>query len=189
MLFTRAQLQPGENVLVLAAGSGVGSAAIGRQIFRCRVIATAGNEELAKASESAPTKSSTIHNGNLGRSPPAHRETWRGCVVEHVAMATGTTASRACAAGGRWSPAEPLLVTSQIRPPLSFFSPPTLGPRLLHGHQGRTPYRPTNSVAQGRPSCLPLLDKVRPLHGCATARDYLREYAKRFGKVVLTVPS
>lgn len=53
MLVTRAQLRPGEDVLVHAAGSGVGS--IGIQIARllgARVIATAGSDDkLAKARE------------------------------------------------------------------------------------------------------------------------------------------
>src|SRR5690242_2246326 len=53
MLMGRAQLQPGEDVLVLAAPSGVGMAAIQiAKLFQCRVIATAGNEEkLAKGRE------------------------------------------------------------------------------------------------------------------------------------------
>lgn len=53
MLVTRANVQPGEDVLVHAAGSGVGS--IGIQLAKlrgARVIATAGSEEkLAKAGE------------------------------------------------------------------------------------------------------------------------------------------
>ena len=53
MLVTRANLQPGEDVLIHAAGSGVGS--LGIQIARlrvARVIATASSEEkLAKARE------------------------------------------------------------------------------------------------------------------------------------------
>jgi NADPH:quinone reductase-like Zn-dependent oxidoreductase len=53
MLWTRAQVQPGETVLVHAAGSGVGS--IGIQIAKlrgARVIATAGSDEkLEKARE------------------------------------------------------------------------------------------------------------------------------------------
>ena len=53
MLVTRANLQPGEDVLIHAAGSGVGS--LGIQIARlrgARVIATAGSDEkLAKAKE------------------------------------------------------------------------------------------------------------------------------------------
>ena len=53
MLMARARLQPGEDVLVLAASSGVGSAAIQiAKMFQCRVIATAGGEEkMARARE------------------------------------------------------------------------------------------------------------------------------------------
>jgi len=46
MLMARAKLQPGEDVLVLSASSGVGMAAIQiAKMFQCRVIATAGNLE------------------------------------------------------------------------------------------------------------------------------------------------
>jgi NADPH:quinone reductase-like Zn-dependent oxidoreductase len=53
MLVTRANVQPGENVLVHAAGSGVGSLAIQIAKLRgARVIATASTEDkLAKAKE------------------------------------------------------------------------------------------------------------------------------------------
>ena len=58
MLVTRANVQPGEDVLIHAAGSGVGS--IGIQIAKlrgARVIATASSEDkLAKAKNWAPTK-------------------------------------------------------------------------------------------------------------------------------------
>jgi NADPH:quinone reductase-like Zn-dependent oxidoreductase len=53
MLVTRAELQPGEDVLILGAGSGVGSAAIQvAKLHGARVIATAGSDAklaLAKA--------------------------------------------------------------------------------------------------------------------------------------------
>jgi len=51
MLFTRAQLRPGEDVLVIGAGSGVGSAAIQiAKAVNARVIATAGADwKLEKA--------------------------------------------------------------------------------------------------------------------------------------------
>ena len=51
MLFGRAKLQPGEDVLVIGAGSGVGSAAIQvAKLAGCRVITVAGTDEkLAKA--------------------------------------------------------------------------------------------------------------------------------------------
>lgn len=51
MLFSRANLQAGEDVLVLAASSGVGMAAIQiAKLFHCRVIATAGGpDKMARA--------------------------------------------------------------------------------------------------------------------------------------------
>src|SRR5690349_12628360 len=53
MLVGRAKIHVGQDVLVLAASSGVGSAAIQvAKLFHCRVIATAGGEaKLAKAKE------------------------------------------------------------------------------------------------------------------------------------------
>src|SRR4029077_5637487 len=53
MLVGRAGLQMGEDVLVLSASSGVGTAAIQiAKLFHCRVIATAGGpEKMAKARE------------------------------------------------------------------------------------------------------------------------------------------
>lgn len=53
MLLTAAQIKPGEDVLVLAAGSGVGSAAVQiAKMVGCRVFATASTEEkLEKAKE------------------------------------------------------------------------------------------------------------------------------------------
>jgi NADPH:quinone reductase-like Zn-dependent oxidoreductase len=46
MLISRAELQPGEDILVLGAGSGVGSAAIQiAKFFGARVLATAGSDE------------------------------------------------------------------------------------------------------------------------------------------------
>ena len=46
MLMTRAALKPGEDVLVIGAGSGVGSAAIQvAKLIGCRVIAVAGTDE------------------------------------------------------------------------------------------------------------------------------------------------
>ncbi len=53
MLFTRAGLKPGEDVLIIGAGSGVGSAAIQvAKLANARVIATAGADwKLVKARE------------------------------------------------------------------------------------------------------------------------------------------
>src|SRR4030095_13163792 len=65
MLVTRANLQPGEDVLIHAAGSGVGS--IGIQIAKlrgARVIATAGSDDkLEKARELGADEGIKYHSG------------------------------------------------------------------------------------------------------------------------------
>ena len=46
MLVTRANIQPGQNVLIMGGGSGMGIAGIQiAKLFNCDVIATAGNKE------------------------------------------------------------------------------------------------------------------------------------------------
>jgi len=104
MLMTRARLQPGEDVLILSASSGVGSAAIQiAKLFQCRVIATAGGDpKMAKAVElgadyvidhyrediAAVVKKITVKRGV-------------DIVIEHVGMATWKKSLESLAAGGR----------------------------------------------------------------------------------------
>ena len=88
MLMARAKLQPGEDVLVLAASSGVGTCAIQiAKMLQCRVIATAGGEEkLAKARE-------------LGADFVVDH--YKGDVVGEVRRVTGKARGR-CGGGARW---------------------------------------------------------------------------------------
>jgi NADPH:quinone reductase-like Zn-dependent oxidoreductase len=104
MLITRAQLRPGEDVLVLGAGSGVGQAAIQiASTHGARVFATAGTDEkLVKArqlgahevvnhtTEDMPAKLQSLTNG-------------RGVdvVFEHVGIATWERSLKSLARGGR----------------------------------------------------------------------------------------
>jgi len=104
MLVGRAQLQVGEDVLVLAASSGVGSAAIQiARLFQCRVIATAGSEEkLAKARELGAEH--TIDHYNQDIAAEVKKITGRrgvDVVVEHVGVATWNKSLESLAPGGR----------------------------------------------------------------------------------------
>jgi NADPH:quinone reductase-like Zn-dependent oxidoreductase len=104
MLIGRAQLQPGEDVLVLAASSGVGSAAIQiARLFQCRVIATAGGEEkLAKARELGAEH--VIDHYAQDIAAEVKRITGRrgvDVVVEHVGVATWSNSLQSLAPGGR----------------------------------------------------------------------------------------
>ena len=103
MLFYRAHLQPAEEVLVIAAGSGVGSAAI--QIAKAtgaRVIATAGSQpKLAKAKTLGADKV-LLHEGDFAREVK-RLTNGRGVdvVFEHVGAATWDQSVYSLAVGGR----------------------------------------------------------------------------------------
>jgi NADPH:quinone reductase-like Zn-dependent oxidoreductase len=104
MLMARARLQPGEDVLVLAASSGVGSAAIQvARMFQCRVIATAGGDaKLAKARELGADY--VIDHYRQDISAEVKRITGKrgvDVVVEHVGVATWPKSLESLAPGGR----------------------------------------------------------------------------------------
>jgi NADPH:quinone reductase-like Zn-dependent oxidoreductase len=104
MLMGRAKLQPGEDVLVLGAASGVGSAAIQiAKMFQCRVIATAGGDaKLARARELGADHTIDPYRQDIAaevRTLTARRGV--DVVVEHVGAATWPRSLKALAAGGR----------------------------------------------------------------------------------------
>jgi NADPH:quinone reductase-like Zn-dependent oxidoreductase len=186
MLVHRAQLQPGEDVLILAAGSGVGSAAIQiAKFFGCRVIATAGSDEkIAKAKHLGADE--VIHHGIMPISKEVRRLTNnRGVDIafEHVGAATWTeslkslaTAGRLVTCGATTGPDAKLDIRFLFTRQLSI-----LGSYMGTKDELRTVLK---LVAQGR--LAPVVDKIWPLHECATAHHYL-ENSKQFGKVVLTI--
>ncbi len=186
MLVNRAQLQPGEDVLILAAGSGVGSAAIQiAKFFGCRVIATAGNDEkIAKARQLGADE--VIHHGIMPIAKEVRRLTNnRGVdvVFEHVGEATWSesvkslaTAGRLVTCGATTGPDAKLDIRFLFTRQLSI-----LGSYMGTKDELRTVLK---LVAQGR--LAPVVDKIWPLHECATAHNYL-EKSKHFGKVVLTI--
>ncbi|HKE06632.1 MAG TPA: zinc-binding dehydrogenase [Candidatus Acidoferrum sp.] len=187
MLINRAQLQPGEDVLVLAAGSGVGSAAIQiAKFFGARVIATAGTEEkLAKAKELGADE--VIHHGIMPISKEVKQLTrGRGVdvVFEHVGTATWDHSVKSLAEGGR-------LVTCgattgfDAHIDIRFLFIRQLS--ILGSYMGMKSELRTvlKLVAQGR--LKPMVDKVFDLADCMAAHNYLAK-SKQFGKVVLRVP-
>jgi len=104
MLFTRAQLKPGEDVLVIGAGSGVGSAAI--QIAKAvsaRVIATAGADwKLEKAR--ALGADEVINHSRQSISGEVRRFTAKrgvDVIVEHVGAAVWDECFNSLATYGR----------------------------------------------------------------------------------------
>ncbi len=104
MLVNRAEIRPGEEVLVLGAGSGVGSAAIQvAKLFNTRVITTAGSDEkLAKARELGADE--LINHSTQDVYEEVKRLTNRrgvDVVFEHVGSATWDKSMKSLAPAGR----------------------------------------------------------------------------------------
>jgi NADPH:quinone reductase-like Zn-dependent oxidoreductase len=186
MLIARAELQPGEDVLILGAGSGVGSAAIQiAKFFGARVIATAGSDEkLAKARQLGADH--LIHHKTQKIRDEVRRITSKrgvDVVFEHVGTATWDDSLASLAPSGR-------LVTCgattgyEARVDLRFLFSRQLS--LLGSYMGTKAELHTvmKLVAAGR--LRPVVDRVFPLAEAAAAHAYL-ESGAQFGKVVLRV--
>ena len=93
MLVTRTQIRPGQTVLVLGAGSGVGTAAIqiAKKLFSATVITTAGDQKKLELARQLGADYVIDHykREDLGRSEKDHREARsrycvRTCRAGHV---------------------------------------------------------------------------------------------------------
>ena len=104
MLFSRARLQAGETVLVLAAGSGVGQAAVQlARRFQARVIATAGSEHKLERARALGAEAVIDHHRDDVVKRVKELTGHRGAdvVIEHVGAATWEKSVRCLARGGR----------------------------------------------------------------------------------------
>ena len=185
MLFYRARLQPAEDVLVIAAGSGVGSAAI--QIAKAagaRVIATAGSDpKLAKAKELGADLV-LLHRGEFAREVKKLTG-GRGVdvVFEHVGEATWDQSVYSLAVGGR-------LVTcgattgrdSKINVGYLFARQLSILGSFM-GHRAEL-FSALELFKRGL--LKPVIDTVFPLERASDAHRRL-ENREQFGKVVLKV--
>jgi NADPH:quinone reductase-like Zn-dependent oxidoreductase len=186
MLLSRAELQPGEDVLILGAGSGVGSAAIQiAKFFGARVIATASTEEKsAKATELGADYVINLKTQKI-REEVRRITGKRGVdvVFEHVGTATWDDSLASLAYAGR-------LVTCgattgyDAKFDLRILFAKQLS--LLGSYMGTKSdlHSVMRLVAAGR--FHPVIDRIFPLTEAAAAHAYL-ESGAQFGKVVLTV--
>jgi len=186
MLMGRAELQPGEDVLILGAGSGVGSAAIQiAKFFGARVIATAGSDAKLQKGKELGADHLINHKSQKIREEVRRITGKRGVdvVFEHVGTATWDESFASLAPSGR-------LVTCgattgfDARVDLRFLFSRQLS--LLGSYMGTKSELLTvmKLVAEGR--FKPVVDRVFPLAACAQAHAYL-ESGSQFGKVVLKV--
>jgi NADPH:quinone reductase-like Zn-dependent oxidoreductase len=186
MLVARAGVKAGDLVLVIAAGSGVGQAAI--QVARlhgARVIATAGSPDKLEFARNLGAEAAVNHHTEDLAAEVRRLTNKRGVdiVIEHVGEALWDKAVRCLAPGGR-------LVTCGA----------------TSGHQGRVDIRTlfvrqlsllgsymgtraemdaaVAALAEGRLRAV--VDKIFPLSAAADAHRRL-EARDHFGKIVLEV--
>jgi NADPH:quinone reductase-like Zn-dependent oxidoreductase len=186
MLVGRAELAPGEDVLVLGAGSGVGTAAIQiAKFFGARVIATAGSDEKLAKAKALGADELINHKTQKIASEVRRITAKRGVdvVFEHVGTATWDDSVASLAPCGR-------LVTCgtttgyDAKVDLRFLFVRQLS--LLGSYMGTKTELHTvmKLVAAGR--LKPIVDRIFPLSEAAAAHRYL-ESGSQFGKVVLKV--
>src|ERR1700730_4105895 len=186
MLITRAQLQPGEEVLILGAGSGVGSAAIQiAALFGARIIATAGNEAKLEKAKQLGAAHLINHKTQKIRDEVRRITGKRGVdvVFEHVGTATWNESVASLAVGGRLVTCgattgydAPICLCFRFRRQLSLFG-------SYMGAKSELVWV-MKLVASGH--LKPVIDRTFPLSACADAHRYL-EAGAQFGKVVLSV--
>jgi NADPH:quinone reductase-like Zn-dependent oxidoreductase len=186
MLVTRAAIRPGETVLVLAAGSGVGQAAVQiAWLHGARVFATAGTDD--KLSRARELGASEVINHHTQDVPAEVRRLTdkRGVdvVIEHVGEATWERSLKCLARSGR-------LVTCGATTGYKA----AVDLRFLFSRQ----YSLMGSYMGTKAELLQaarffftgelraVVDRTFPLSDAAAAQRYLEE-SKQFGKVVLEV--
>jgi NADPH:quinone reductase-like Zn-dependent oxidoreductase len=184
MLVGRANVRPGQTVLVLGAGSGVGTAAIQiAKLFHCTVITTAGDEaKLEKARKLGADHGINHYKQKI--SEEVRKITNKAgvdIVIEHVGAATWDESLKSLKSGGT-------LVTCGAT------TGPNVGLDLRHlfarqltllgsymGTMGEL-HEVLGHVFAGRLE--PVVDEVFPLKETRAAHEYL-EKSQMFGKVVI----
>ncbi|HZS49509.1 MAG TPA: zinc-binding dehydrogenase [Bryobacterales bacterium] len=185
MLVGRAHIRRGEDVLVIGASSGVGSAAV--QIAKlqgCRVIATAGGEvKLALARELGAD--AVLDHYRQDIAAEVKRLTARrgvDVVFEHVGEATWRQSVASLAYGGRLITCG---ATTGGRGEIDIRALFWKQISLLGSFMGTLGELHEVLASIGRKELRPVIDKVFPLAGVRAAHERL-EKKEQFGKVVLT---
>jgi NADPH:quinone reductase-like Zn-dependent oxidoreductase len=185
MLFDNARLEPGETILIQAAGSGIGTAAIQMsKALGCRIVATAGDDEkCAKALALGADHAVNYNEKNF--STVARRVTdKRGVdvVFEHVGASTWAGSLLSLRMGGR------LVTCGSTSGVAAETNLMMIFQRQLRifGSFGCAMRNVAEGLARMAGGMLPVLDTVVPLERFAEGLDRL-ETRRVFGKIVVTL--
>lgn len=187
MLMSRAHLTPGDDLLVLGAGSGIGSAAVQiGKLIGARVIGTVGSEEKLPKAKDLGVDLALNHSEEDIKAKVMEFTDGRGVdvVFEHVGPASWQTSMNVLAKKGR-------IVTCgattgpEVSIDLRFLYMKKL--EILGSIMGTRAELLRISQLVSEKKLKPVIDSVHPLEEAEAAQD-LMEQRKIFGKLVLLPP-
>jgi len=187
MLMTRARLTRGEDVLVLAAGSGVGQAAIQiAALHGARVFATAGSADKLDRARALGAFEVIDHHRQDIAEEIKRLTNKRGVdvVIEHVGEATWAKSVRALARGGRLVTCGATTGANGALNLSALFSKQLSILGSYMGTKGEL-LRAAPFFFAGQ--LKPVIDATFPLREAANAHRRMEE-SGQFGKIVLEVP-
>lgn len=184
MLVTRARIKAGETVLVIAAGSGVGSAAIQiAKLYGAPVIATAGSEHKIKKAKELGADYTINHSVQDVVEETRNITNRRGAdiVFEHVGKATWEKSVQALTHGGRLITCG---ATSGSDVPLDLRYLYRRQLTIMGNYMGSKGelFEIMKLVEAGK--LKPVIDRVIPLQKASEAHKLIEDRAV-FGKIVL----
>ena len=186
MLVSRANVRAGETVLVMAAGSGVGQAAVQiAKLHGARVIATGGDARKLGAARALGADEAVDHYA-AGLTEEVRRLTGgRGVdvVIEHVGEAVWDRLVRCLARGGRLVTCG---ATSGYHGAIDLRALFSRQLSLLGSYMGTRADLDAAWAAFGRGDLAPVVDSVLPLADAAEAHRRLETHSQ-FGKIVLQI--
>ncbi len=185
MLFDNARLEPGETILVHAAGSGIGTVAVRiAKDLGCTVIATAGDDE--KCAKAKALGADIVVNYSTQNFPTvARRATGKvgvDVVFEHVGASTWAGSLLSLRMGGRLVTCGSTSGVSAETNLMMIFQRQL----RIFGSFGASMRNIADGYAKMARGILPVLDTVLPVERFTEGLDRL-ESRRVFGKIVVTL--